>query len=229
VGAVKALIRRIGSEVVFVLAEVDEPLDSAVRGLGFRREGEEYIRLFPNLRPFPSDVPQLERAFRRFERCAEEMVLQAARARPAPWDAALSFLLERVDGAGIDWWLTGSGALAVRGLAVTPRDVDLVTDAKGARGLGDLLADVLVEPVIPVTEWICSWWGRAFRHTRIEWVGEVSAEPHVPSDVGPAAEARLERVCWRGWEVLVPPLDLQLSVSESRGLTERVELIRRAM
>jgi hypothetical protein len=31
-----------------------------------------------------------------------------------------------------DWWLTGSDALAVRGVDVSPRDLDVVTDAAGA-------------------------------------------------------------------------------------------------
>jgi hypothetical protein len=49
------------------------------------------------------------------------------------------------------------------------------------------------------------------------------------SDTGRAAAARLETVAWRGREVRVPPLDMQLQVSENRGLTERVETIRRFM
>ncbi len=42
---------------------------------------------------------------------------------------------------------------------------------------------------------------------------------------GHAAAARLERVTWEGWQLRVPPLDLQRAVSQRRGLTERVTLI----
>jgi len=47
----------------------------------------------------------------------------------------------------------------------------------------------------------------------------------LPSDFGPVAASRLETVTWEGWQLRVPPLDLQRAVSERRGLTTRVALI----
>lgn len=75
----------------------------------------------------------------------------------------------------------------------------------------------------------CSWFGRAFLYARFEWVGGVneSIEEYGVSDAGPTAASRLETVIWHGKEIRLPPLDLQLQVSERRGLTERVEMIRR--
>jgi hypothetical protein len=51
-------------------------------------------------------------------------------------------------------------------------------------------------------------------------------EPH---EQGRAARDRLETVTWRGWEVPVPPLDVQLAIALRRGLTGRAALIREAM
>jgi hypothetical protein len=45
------------------------------------------------------------------------------------------------------------------------------------------------------------------------------------ADFGPVAASRLETVTWEGWQLRVPPLDLQRAVSERRGLTARVALI----
>lgn len=78
---------------------------------------------------------------RTFSRFAEQMVRQAAGYEPVPWEAALDAFLDRVVGREIRWWLTGSAALAVRGLAITPRDLDLVVDDAGAGQLGELLVD----------------------------------------------------------------------------------------
>ena len=143
----------------------------------------------------------------------------------APWDEALTALLDRA--AGVDWWLTGSAALAVRGVEVSPRDLDLVTDAAGAQRLGELLADALVEPVFASDGWVARWWGRAFLGARVEWVADVtpSVDDPYPLDFGAVAAASLERVTWRGHDLLVPPLALQRAVAERRGLSERVAAI----
>ena len=53
--------------------------------------------------------------------------------------------------SGIDWWLYGSAALAIRGLDVDPGDVDFtVSDACRT---GELFADMLVEPVQHADGW----------------------------------------------------------------------------
>lgn len=137
--------------------------------------------------------------------------------------------MERLHGHTINWFLGGSAALAARGIPVAPRDFDIITDDAGAQQLGTLFADVLIEPVVPVHGWMCNWFGRAFLEARFEWVGGVDARadtPHV-SDYGPIAAQRLEVIVWQGYEIFVPPLDLQLAVSQQRGLTERVAAIER--
>ena len=142
-----------------------------------------------------------------------------------PWEEALLGFLDRVD--RVDWWLAGSGALAVRGVDLSPRDLDVITDAAGAQRLGELLTDALVEPVFTSEGWIARWWGRAFLGARVEWVAEVAASVDDPDpvDFGPTAAANLERVRWRGHELRVPPLELQLAVAARRGLSDRVVAI----
>ena len=49
------------------------------------------------------------------------------------------------------------------------------------------------------------------------------------TDFGPIAGSHLEVINWHGKKMRVPPLELQLKVTERRGLTERVEKIRRFM
>lgn len=54
-----------------------------------------------------------------------------------------------------------------------------------------------------------------------------SIEQYGPSDAGPTAASRLEKVIWPGDEIRVPPLDLSLEVSKRRGFTDRVEKLKR--
>lgn len=211
--------------VYFVLAGLD-PVERAAAGeLGFEPFGAELAR------PFATDAPDLEQAYDGFRRCALPMLRQTAGLEPVPWEDALVTFLEAVRHRKPAWWLAGSAALAVRGLGVRPRDIDIITDGSGARALGELLAPHLVEPVVHNEGWVAGWWGRAFPGARLEWVGDVRTgvdEPE-PVDYGPAAAARLEQVTWRGHRIQVPPLDLQLAVANRRGLTGRARLIEAAL
>jgi hypothetical protein len=207
----------------FLVADIPGELEAALEELGFSRAGGCFRR------SFRADPEKVVRTYTRFARHLEEIVLQTARVRSAQWEDALERLLRRIGGARLDWWLTGSAALAVRGLDVAPRDLDLVTGDDGAHVLAELLEDALVEPLQPA-DWFCRWWGRAFLGARVEWVGGVgpAADEPEPSDFGLVAAASLEAVSWRGHTLRVPPLELQLEVSERRGLGERVALIRAA-
>jgi hypothetical protein len=229
--ALKTLCRTSGSHTSFILTDLDPAYHQAAEELVFSQEAVGWVRTFP------ADTPHLERIYHHFERFAEEMILQTARIHPVPWEQALLRLLQRLDGNNFQWYLGGSAALAARGLDIQPRDIDMVVAEADAQRLGEVLLDGLIEPVLPVgkilptEEWFGNWWGRAFLGARVEWVGGVDERADTPdiSDFGPTAAARLETITWRGYTLQVPPLDLQLAVSERRGLTERVTGIRRAL
>jgi hypothetical protein len=159
------------------------------------------------------------------------MILQAAGIQRVPWDRTLRALLQLFDGHGFDWWVLGSTALAVRELDVVPHDVDLVVADDAVSEIEDLLLDHLVQPVVLTPGWVHNSFARAFLHCRVEWVGGVSplADELFLSDQGPYAASHLEVVPWGGYEIRVPPLELQLEVSKQRGLSERVQIIERAL
>jgi hypothetical protein len=204
----------------FRLVRVADELVAAVRKAGFTAGDGHWFK------EFPAGTPHLDRAWSNFERLVEPMLRQTAGLEPVPWSSALEEVCRRLDPAGVDWWLTGSAALAVRGIPVSPGDLDLVVSEADSRRVGDLLLDGLVEPVAPA-DWFCSFWGRAMLGARVEWVGGVgpAADEPEPTDFGLVAAARLETVRWRDRSLRVPPLDLQRAVSVRRGLDDRVRLI----
>jgi hypothetical protein len=218
--------------VWFAAGLIDDALEEVAARLlmDYERSGAEWRR------GYPGDTPHLERAWENFSACLDQVLRQAARLDPVPWRDALRELCLRTDNdrssgdqpAPIQWWLTGSAALAVRGAAIEPGDLDLVCGAGDAVALGELFSDSLIEPVAPASaDWLSEWWGRAFWEARIEWVGAVKAwvdEPE-PCDFGPAAAKRLEAVQFEDWQILVPPLDLQRAVNRRRGLASRVAMI----
>ncbi len=72
--------------------------------------------------------PAVPRYYERFAASIEAMVMQSARLVPVPWERTLVEFLRRVEGTGLQWWLYGSGALAVRG-ATSAGDIDVTISA----------------------------------------------------------------------------------------------------
>jgi hypothetical protein len=207
--------------ITVLAGELKGPAEQVL--MGYERDGDEWRQ------GYPEHTPGLERCWQNLSSCAGLMLRQAARLEPVPWRETLRELCRRTSGLAADWWLTGSAALAVRGAAIEPGDVDLVCPGDdGARVLGEVFADELIEPVLPADEsWISACWGRAFPAARLEWIGNPRAAVDSPSpcDFGPVAASRLETVTWEDWQLRVPPLVLQRAVSQRRGLTDRVALI----
>ncbi|MEZ0449166.1 nucleotidyltransferase domain-containing protein [Cellulomonas sp. ICMP 17802] len=211
-----------GDRTLFVVRTDDQMLLPGLAAGGFAHEGDAWTK------SFPSDAPHLDRAWLNIQELLVPWLRQTVGLDPVPWAGTLASVIDRLGRDGIDWWLTGSAALAVQGVKVSPADLDLVVAGDDARAVGDLLVDGLVEPVARV-DWFCDWWGRAFLGCRVEWVGGIGPradEPEV-TDFGPTAAAALRTVTWHGRPVRVPPIELQRAVSVRRGLSDRVAAIDR--
>lgn len=214
-----------GEEKLFIISDLDPRYRQAALDLYFTEVDGAFVRRYQ------AEAPHLEQSYRKFEQVAEAMILQTAGEQSVPWEQALEQLLTHVGSAPLDWFVCGSTALAVRGIPVHPRDIDLAMSSAAARQFGDLLADDLIQPIEDASGWICEVFGRAFTSARIEWVGGVfpAIDQPEPSDFGPIAAAQLETIAWRGHTLHIPPLKLQLDVTLRRGLSERADLIRQAM
>lgn len=205
----KTQFRADGETTHFMITELKPAYHEIVRGLYYTPFEEGFAK------HYPSDTPYLARIYQRFERYAEEMIMQAAGLRPVPWEKALHTFLASIESTSIAWRLAGSVGLALRGIEVAPRDIDLVVDNASAQQLGEVLLAYLVEPVIATTGWIANWFGRAFMAARVEWVGVED----------PYAVAGLEVIEWQDQAIHVPLLEMHLEEDRQRGLTERAAKI----
>jgi hypothetical protein len=118
----------------------------ALAALGFAAAAGAFKRTF-------SDSDDVPRTFANFAAHVDEMIAIKLRERPAPWERALELAVKRLTGE-VDWWLSGSAALAVRGIDVDPRDVDLVVD--DAQRAAALFGDIVVEPLLRSEEWVAN-------------------------------------------------------------------------
>lgn len=206
----------------FVVTTRDPICQERIVHMGWQPAGDNsYVRKL-------SANGDLTRIHENFRRHVKEMVLQSARLAPVPWDIALEEFLARVSGTGLDWWLYGSAALAVRGIEIVPGDVDFAVD--DAHHTGRIFHDLLVEPVTGPLDWVAKWIGRAFHCALFEWSAHAaSAVESAPNEFGRWAADRLETIAWRGHPVRVPRLDVQLAVAVQRGLTDRAAMISQLM
>jgi hypothetical protein len=216
-------LRLVGDRAQFVVRTQEPGYRRALRDLAFEERDDGFVR------SFPADARGLHESYVRFKLTLPDVLDHAAGRRLPPWDDALDAVVMRLQTARAEWFLAGSAALAVRGIDIVPRDLDLVVaDAPHAMRA---LADVQIEPVSVnrAGAWIARWFGRGFLHARVEWIADVDPAVDVyssPNEFGPAAAARLEAVRWRDHDLVVTPLDVQLAVTERRGLAARADTIR---
>ena len=217
----RTLCKTNGPQTSFIIADLDPAYHDAVRALAFDKTPIGFAKVYP------AATPNLDRIYDNFARYAKELVLQKAGVIPIPWEQALEIFLHTIEGHGVDWWLVGSAALAVRGLPITPGDIDLSVSDRDAFRLGDLLSEYMIAPVTSTPGWIANWFGRSFPLACVEWVGGVDGSADHPdvSDFGPIAASRRETITWRDHTIQVPPLDLQLQANQRRGRTDRVAKI----
>jgi hypothetical protein len=216
------ILRVVDGAAHFVVTTRDPICQERILHMGWQPAGDNsYVRKL-------SASSNVTHIHENFARHLKEMVLQSARLRPVPWDVALEEFVARVAGTGLDWWLYGSAALAVRGMDIVPGDLDFAVD--DAHHAGRIFNDLLVEPVTGPLDWVAEWIGRAFYGALFEWSARPApAVEAAPNEFGGWAADRLETIAWRGHGVRVPRLDVQLAVARQRGLTDRAAMIRHVM
>lgn len=214
--------REDGNEVAFVVADYLPAHTTALEASYYSFEEGSYVKRFSK------DSHNLEDAKGAFARHAEEMFSQIAGLRPVPWEDALLAFIEKIQGTGIDWWLTGSCATCLRGIDLRPHDLDIMLRSKDIDKLNQVFRGHIVEPIRSSQGWVVDYFGVLFLNARIDLAFD--PQPFVddpePADFGPYAMDHLEEVLWRDHTVRVPPLDLQLRVNQRRGRSDRVRAIR---
>jgi hypothetical protein len=211
--------------VTFRVSNFSNPIEDALRMCFYEKIDDAYIKRFP------ASTPYLDKIMAHYEKYAEEMFLQLVYQHPIPWEKGLLEFARRVSHSDVDWWLTGSCAACIRGVRMSPHDVDIMVDSRCVALITDLFRDNIIEPIIDTNGWLTKDFGVLFLHCRIDIASDPqgSLDEPEPVDCGPYAKSRLESIAWNGYNVRIPPIELQLNVNRRRQRTERVELIEEYM
>jgi hypothetical protein len=151
------------------------------------------------------------------------------------WSAALESVAKVLDSMGFEWLLIGSAALAVRGVPLQPRDIDLclLGTKEQAIALCEAMRPHLICPMRDLGDLLgARWFSRAWLVVAIEWlavpdraVDELFSRRGLACEFGNAAVEDADTVRWNNLLLRVPPLRIHLQVAKDRGLGERAALI----
>ncbi len=125
---------------------------------------------------------------------------------------ALSLILRALEGLPHPWGLTGSLGQALQGLPLQPHDIDLQSDAAGARAIQERLRAYLTRPLEPrQTRLAYSLFGAAeVAGVEVEIIGDMrKRSPDGAPETPPDLPAVIRWVDWRGLRVPVLSLEYE--------------------
>lgn len=208
-------------KVFFRIQEYDPKYEPVLKMCYYQKDETGYYK------SYPSNYPDMETIRKNFEMYGLSMFDQLGYFKPVPWEQGLLAFMERMQGSGINWWLTGSGAVCARGIPLNPHDLDIMVDSKDVPKIIELFSDVLFEPIMDTHGWVTKDFGVLFLHCRIDIASDPAAfvDDPEPVDFGPYAKGHLETIEWHGRSLQIPPLSLSIAVNRKRERWERVKII----
>lgn len=207
--------------LTYVITDCDK-YSSVLKSQFYSMEDRKYMKSFS--KKGIGDIQILKNNYMKY---AEKMFLQIGYFQKVLWEEALLKFINIVENHNINWWLTGSCALCLRGIDIEPHDVDIMLDGNDIEKIKSIFSEYIVEPVSSSKGWVVRYFGVLFMDARIDLAfdPEEFVDNPYPSDFGPHAMKNLEIMEWKGKTVKVPPLNLQLEVNRRRNRDDRVKAI----
>jgi hypothetical protein len=174
---------------------------------------------------YPPDAPGWEEASRNWEDFGAELFDQKHGVLPVDWEAGLLWIGDILDGMDADWTLVGSAALAVRGIDVSPGNLDVVVDEASADRLAPHIGAGVLRPMVDTDGWVVATrMGLLFHGCGITVLGGVKDQER-PTPWDSEARAHAETVVWGDRTIRVPPLQRQLRHARAMFRNDHVRAI----
>ena len=178
--------------------------------------GSGFIRQYDNVADF-------EYCAKNFTAFGETAIKQQLKIFSAPWEKALDLFIIEMNMLGVDWFVHGSAAMALWGIDVAPKDVNVIvphySDFDKVRKHFYRLA---IKPIERCDNWVMSGGGTIFMDASIGiYFYNKEFEPYDMSGLGKAVH--------NGHEILISSLEMLKRDNEDYGRPERVALIQERM
>ena len=178
--------------------------------------GTGFIKSFDNVKDFAYCAEN-------FAKYGETSIKQQLKLLPSPWEAALDWFLAETEGLGADWYIHGSAAMALWGIEVAPRGLDVIfANYSDFEKVREHFCRYAIEPIQRCDNWVMSGLGGLF-HDAVIGLAFHNRELE-PYDMG-----KLAALSYRGREVHVSTLAMLRQDNENMDRSERVKLIEERM
>lgn len=174
--------------------------------------GNNFIRQYDNVMDFAYCAEN-------FTKYGEMAVKQQLKILPAPWENALDLFISEIRVLRVDWYVHGSAAMALWGINVTPKDVNVIipnySDFDKVRNHFYKLA---IKPFERCENWVMSGLGDVF----LEAVVGISFHT---KELEPYDMNKLDKVVRNGEEIYISSLEMLQQDNLHFNRPERVKMI----
>ena len=196
----------------FVAEDVDEKYWEYFRSGLWWQLGSSFIKSYDNVQDFAYCAEN-------FAKYGEVSIKQQLKLLPTPWETALELFIAEVNKLGVDWYIHGSVAMALWGIDVVPKDINVIfanySDFDKVRAH---LCKLAIGPIERCDNWVMSGLGQLFMEATIGIAFH-------NRELEPFDMSRLGKVEYRGMPVHLSTLEMLRQDNEGYDRPEMVRLI----
>lgn len=174
--------------------------------------GNNFIKSYDNVRDF-------EYCAKNFTKYGETAVKQQLKLIETPWQKALESFCSEIQKLGVDWYVHGSAAMALWGIDVEPKDVNIiVANYSDFDKVRDHFCKFAIRPIERCENWVMSGLGEIFMDAVISIAfHNKELEPYDMSTLG--------KVNFNGKEIYISSLEMLKEDNINFNRPDRVKAI----
>jgi len=174
--------------------------------------GNSFIKTYDNVQDFHYCAEN-------YVKYGETAIKQLTQEIPAPWEKALDLFIAEIDKLGVEWFIHGSVAMALWGIDVTPKDVNIIiANCSDFEKIRAHFSKFAIAPIQPCDDYGMCGGGSIFMEASISiWTQNQDFEPYDMTTLG--------QVPYKVRAVYVSTLERLKTDNEYYGRPERVALI----
>jgi len=145
----------------YVAENVDEKYWDYFRNDFWWQVGNNFIKTYDNVKDF-------EYCAENFLKFGEISIKQQLKILPTPWKKALDLFASEIEKLNVDWFVHGSTAMALWGIAVEPKDVNIIiSNYSDFDKVREHFYKFAINPIERCENWIMSGLGTVFMEAAI--------------------------------------------------------------
>ena len=178
--------------------------------------GNSFIKPYDNVKDFKYCAEN-------FAKYGETAIKQQLKILPAPWEKALDLFIPEIEKTGVDWYVHGSAAMALWGIDVAPKDVNIIIpNYSDFYKVREHFYKMAITPFERCNNWVMSGLGNIFLEA---WIGlAFHNKEHEPYDMG-----KLGKMVHNGKEIYISSLEMLRNDNDYFERPQRVALIEKRM